>query len=160
MISNAGLTHDGLLVRMPVEAWDDVMWVNLRGAFLLTKHLLRPMIRRHAGRFVYVSSVAAGLGNAGQAPYAASKAGLEGLAKTVAQEYARYNVEACVYAPGIIDVGLAARMPPQVQQAKLAKVLRGPAQPGDVAKVLCFLCSPAASHINATTVQGWGGVTF
>jgi 3-oxoacyl-[acyl-carrier protein] reductase len=160
VIHNAGISRDELLVRMDVADWDEVQRVNLRGAFLLSKHAVKRMMRRRAGRLVYVSSIAAVLGNSGQASYAASKAGLDGLARSISQEYARYGIEACVLAAGLIDVGLGARLPEAEQQAKLGRVLRGAATPEQMAQIAAFLVSPEAAYINATTVHADGGVRF
>ncbi len=160
LIHNAAVTRDGLLVQMPVEDWDEVQRVNLRGAFLCTKHALRLMMRRRYGRIVYLSSVAAVLGNHGQANYAASKSGLEGLARTVAQEYARYNVRTVVLAPGMVATGLAAATDPKIQKAKMGKLLLGASQPADVAATVAFLAGPDADFVNATTLRLDGGMVF
>src|SRR5664279_48157 len=121
VIHNASITRDGLLVKMSLHDWQAVQDVNLRGAFLVSKHAVRKMLRHRAGRVVYISSVSAVMGNAGQANYAASKSGLDGLARSVAQEYAGRGISACVLAAGLIDVGMGARLTPQIQAAKLAK---------------------------------------
>jgi 3-oxoacyl-[acyl-carrier protein] reductase len=160
VIHNASVTRDALLVRMAAEDWDAVHRVNLRGAFLLTKHALRYMMRRRTGRLVYVSSIAAELGNAGQANYAASKSGLSGLSRSVAQEYARYGVTSCVLAAGLVAVGMGLRLAPEHQQAELARVLHGAAAPDDMAGVAAYLASEEARLINATVVHVDGGVIF
>ena len=106
LVHNAAITRDGALTSMPVEDFDEVVRVNLRGAFVCTKHALALMVDQRYGRVIYVSSVVALVGNAGQANYAASKAGLHGLAMSVAQEYSSHGVRTVVLAPGILDVGL------------------------------------------------------
>src|SRR5205823_8849117 len=115
LILNAAITRDQPLVRMPVEDWDEVLRVNLRGAFLVTKQALRVMMRHRYGRLIYLSSLSALIGNAGQAGYAASKAALHGLSHTVAQEYASYNIRSVVLAPGLLDIGLGAGLDPAVK---------------------------------------------
>lgn len=160
VIHNAAITKDALLVRTSLADWDAVQRVNLCGAFLLSKHAVRQMMRQRSGRLVYVSSIVAHLGNSGQASYAASKAGLDGLARSISQEYARYGIETCVLAAGLINVGLGARLPATQQQAKLDRVLRGAAEPQQIARIATFLASPEAAHINATTVHADGGVRF
>jgi 3-oxoacyl-[acyl-carrier protein] reductase len=158
LIHNAGIARDQPLVRMPVEDWDEVIRVNLRGAFLTTKHALRLMMRRRYGRLVYVSSLAAVLGNAGQANYAASKAGLHGLSHTVAQEYARFNIRSVVLAPGLLDVGLGATLPPATQASKLEHSLLGIGGGESVAATIAFLAGPEADHITASVVRIDGGI--
>ncbi|HEX8095207.1 SDR family oxidoreductase [Jatrophihabitans sp.] len=160
ILHNAAISRDSLLVRTTIEEWEDVQRVNLGGAFLLSKHAVRAMMRARRGRLVYISSISAVLGNAGQASYAASKAGLDGLSRSISQEYARYGIQSCVLAAGLIDVGLGARLGEQDQQAKLSRVLLGAAQPRDMARIAAFLASPAANYINATTVRADGGVRF
>jgi 3-oxoacyl-[acyl-carrier protein] reductase len=118
------------------------------------------MMRVRRGRLVYISSISAALGNSGQAGYAASKAGLDGLARSVSQEYARYGIGTCVLAAGLIDIGLGSRLGERDQQAKLSRVLHGAAHPRDIAGIAAFLASPAAAYINATTVSADGGVRF
>lgn len=160
VIHNASVTRDGLLVRMAEEDWDEVQRVNLRGAFLVSKHAVRAMLPRRRGRVVYVSSIAAVMGNAGQANYAASKSGLDGLSRSVAQEYARYGVTTCVLAAGLVAVGMGERLAPEHQQAKLARVLHGAADPGRLARLAVFLSGDDAAGINATVVHADGGVVF
>jgi 3-oxoacyl-[acyl-carrier protein] reductase len=158
VVHNAGVTRDALLVQLTPEEWDEAMRVNLRGSFLLTKHTVRAMMRhRQGGRQVYVSSVSAVHGMAGQAAYAASKSGLDGLAYTVAQEYERYGVQACVLAVGLVDGGLGARLPADLFARRAAASLVDPATPAEVAELVAFLASPAARTVNATTVHAFGG---
>jgi 3-oxoacyl-[acyl-carrier protein] reductase len=160
VIHNASITRDGLLVKMSLDDWQAVQDVNLRGAFLLSKHAVRKMLRHRGGRLVYISSISAVMGNAGQANYAASKSGLDGLARSVAQEYATRGISACVLAAGLIDVGMGARLTPEIQQAKLRKILGGGAKPEEMAGIATFLASDAASYINATVVHANGGINF
>jgi len=160
LIHNAAVTRDGLAVRLSVGDWDEVMRVNLRGAFVATKHALRPMMRRRAGRIVYVSSTVAYSGNAGQSAYAASKAGLQGLALTIAQEYRNYNIRTVVLALGLIDTGLGAELTDE-QRDRLADMsLAGMGEPRHAAATLAFLTSPGADFINAAVLRADGGIRF
>jgi 3-oxoacyl-[acyl-carrier protein] reductase len=160
LIHNAAITRDGLAVRLSVEDWDEVMRVNLRGAFVATKHALRPMMRRRGGRIVYVSSTVAYIGNAGQAAYAASKAGLQGLALSIAQEYRGYNVRTVVVALGLLDTGLGAGLSDQHRERLGGMSLAGIGDPGQAAQTLAFLTTPAADFINATVVRADGGLKY
>jgi 3-oxoacyl-[acyl-carrier protein] reductase len=145
---------------MPVEDWDEVIRVNLRSAFLVTKHALRAMIRRRYGRLLYVSSVAAVLGNTGQAGYAASKAALHGLSHTVAQEYSRFDIRSLVVAPGMLNTGLGAVASPDIQQNKIDHSLLGTGSAMSVAQTIAFLVGPEADHINGTVVRIDGGLRY
>jgi len=160
LVANAGTAKDRPLVLMTEGEWDEVLETNLKGSFFLTKYALRPMMKRKFGRIIYVSSIAARMGNAGQANYAASKAGLEGLARSVAQEYARFGVRTAVIAPGLIEGGLALRTPTEVQREKLARVLLGAGKVEDVANLAAFLSSSQADYINAVTLPIDGGIHF
>lgn len=160
LVHNAGVSRDQPLVRMPVEDWDAVQRVNLRGAFLATKHALRVMMPKRYGRFVYVSSVAATSGTPGQANYAASKGGLHGLAMSVAQEYAGHGVRTVVVAPGVLDVGLGAAMKPDQQHARVQHSLLGLGDARGLAETVAFLCSPSADFINATVIRADGGIRY
>ncbi len=160
LVANAGIAKDRPLVLMTEAEWDEVIETNLKGSFFLTKHALRPMMKARFGRIIYLSSIAARMGNAGQANYAASKAGLEGLARSVAQEYARFGVRTAVVAPGLIDGGLAQKAPKAVQREKLKRVLYGAGGVEDVANLIAFLASPKADYINAVTLPLDGGVRF
>jgi 3-oxoacyl-[acyl-carrier protein] reductase len=160
VIHNASITRDGLLVKMSLDDWQAVQDVNLLGAFLVSKHAVRKMLRHRGGRLVYISSISAVMGNAGQANYAASKSGLEGLSRSVAQEYAGRGISTCVLAVGLIDIGMGARLPPEIQQAKLRKILGGGAKPEEMAGIATFLASDAATYINATVVHVNGGIDF
>lgn len=161
LVCNAGIARDRILVQLPAEDWDEVQRVNLRGAFLSTKHALKLMMRQKRGRIVYVSSVVAFTGNPGQAAYATSKAGLTGLAHTVAQEYASYNVRTVVLAPGILDTGLGSAIPPQQQRRLADRGLSDQQGSGvQVADTIAFLSSAAADSINATVIHADGGLRY
>ena len=160
LIHNAGIARDQLLVRTPVEDWDAVHAVNLRGAFLTTKHALKTMMRARYGRIIYVSSVVALTGNAGQASYTSSKAGLHGLALTVSQEYASYNIRTAVVAPGILDTGLGASVAPAQQRRMVDRSLLGLGKSEQTAATIAFLAGPEADYINATVIRTDGGMRY
>lgn len=160
LIHNAAITRDQVLVRTPVEDWDEVQRVNLRGAFLATKHAVKVMMRARYGRILYVSSSTAFTGNAGQASYTSSKAGLHGLAFTVAQEYAAYNVRTAVVAPGILDGGLGASVPSAQKRRMVDRSLLGLGRVDETAATLAYLSSPGADYINATVIHTDGGMRY
>ncbi len=160
VIHNAAVARDELLIRTTVDDWDEVQRVNLRGAFLISKHAVKAMMRLRRGRLVFISSVSATFGNAGQSAYAASKSGLEGLSRSISQEYARLGIGTCVLAPGMINTGLAHRLPSEHAESKASRFLVGAAEPEEIAAIAAFLASPIARHINATTVHADGGGKF
>jgi 3-oxoacyl-[acyl-carrier protein] reductase len=160
VVNNAARTKDKALISMSPQDWDEVFHTNVRGAFLMTKHALRLMIRRRGGRLIYISSVSAVMGNAGQANYAASKYALHGLSNSVAQEYARYGVRTVVLAPGLIDAGLGAEIPPAVREVKQARSLAGLGAAADLAETVAFLAGPHSRYINATTLRLDGGMAY
>lgn len=160
VVHNAAITRDGPLITMSAENWDAVQRVNLRGAFLMTKYGLRLMIRRRSGRMIYISSVSATMGNASQANYAASKAGLHGLSNAVAQEYGRYNIRSVVVAPGLLDTGLGTALADEVRELKASRSLGGIGSGDQIAAVIAFLAGGDADYINATTIRVDGGIAF
>ncbi|UQU63864.1 SDR family oxidoreductase [Couchioplanes caeruleus] len=160
VIHNAGIARDQLLVRMPVEDWDEVHRVNLRGAFLLSKHAVKAMLRQRYGRIVYISSGAAILGNAGQAAYAASKAGLHGLSATVAQEYRSYGIRTVVLAPGLLDTGLGEALDEKIIEEKAGRSMLGIGSGTQIAATAAFLASADADYINAVIIRADGGLVY
>lgn len=160
LVHNAGVCRDGPLVQMDAEDFDEVLRVNLRGAFLATKYALRLMMRQRYGRLVYVSSLVAVIGNGGQANYAASKGGLHGLSLAVAQEYASRGIRSVVLAPGLLDTGMGAALDAGVRDRKAARTLLGVGDAGSVAATVAFLSGPDADFINATVVRADGGIAF
>lgn len=161
LVNNAGVVRDGLLMRLSVTDWDTVMAVNLRGAFLCAKHALRPMVRQQSGRIINVASISGILGNAGQASYAASKAGLIGLTKVIAQEYAHKGVTANAIAPGLVDTPMSQALPEEVLRRIQEQVLlKRAAEPEEIAQVALFLASPSASYINGEVLRVDGGIRF
>ncbi|MGL5824857.1 MAG: SDR family NAD(P)-dependent oxidoreductase [Nocardioides sp.] len=160
VLHNASVTRDSPLVRMDGKDWDAVVDVNLRGAFLLSKHAVRQMMRQRHGRLLYISSIAARLGNAGQANYAASKAGLDGIARSVSQEYARYGVTTTVLAAGLLAIGMGVRLGSKYQEQKASRLLHGAIDPAELARIAVCLASPDFRAINATTVNVDTGMVF
>jgi 3-oxoacyl-[acyl-carrier protein] reductase len=160
LVHNAAITRDQPLVRMSVEDWDEVQRVNLRGAFLATKYAVKSMMRARYGRLVYVSSITALTGNPGQAAYSSSKAGLHGLAMTVSQEYASYNIRTVALAPGILDTGLGAGVAGPQKRRMTDRALLGLGAAEQTAETIAFLASPAADYINATVIRADGGMRY
>ncbi len=161
LVNNAGLTQDNLMLRMSEEAWDRVMEVDLRGAYLTTKVALRPMVRQRWGRIVNVASVAGLVGNAGQANYAAAKAGLIGLTKSVAKEVALRNITANAIAPGLVETELTADLTEEQQQAVLQMTPLGrAATPEEIAPAVAFLASEEAGYITGAVLTIDGGLVM
>ena len=161
LVNNAGLTQDNLMLRMSEQAWDRVMAVDLRGAFLTTKAALRPMIRQRWGRIINIASVAGLVGNAGQANYAAAKAGLIGLTKSVAKEVASRNVTANAVAPGLVTTELTAGLTEEQEQAVLHLAPLGrPATPEEIAPAVVYLASEEAAYVTGSVLTVDGGLVM
>lgn len=159
LVNNAGITRDNLLLRMSAEEWDAVLDLNLRGAFLVTKAAMRPMMKQRGGRIVNVSSIAGVTGNAGQANYSAAKAGLIAFTKTVAREMASRNITANAVAPGFVPTDLTSVVPQAVQDAMLAQIpLARFGTAEDVANAIGFLASDDASYITGQVLVVDGGM--
>ncbi|NTW58060.1 MAG: 3-oxoacyl-[acyl-carrier-protein] reductase [Nitrospirae bacterium] len=159
LVNNAGITRDGLILRMKDEDWDLVLSINLKGAFLCTKAALKHMTKQRAGTIINIASIVGAMGNAGQANYVASKAGLIGLTKTIAREYANRNVTANAVAPGFIDTAMTQALTDQVR-ADLAKQIPlgrlGSSE--DVANAVRFLASTSAAYITGQVIHVNGGM--
>lgn len=159
LINNAGITRDGLLMRMTEEQWDLVINVNLKSAFNLTKGVIKYMMKQHSGSIINMSSVVGVSGNAGQANYSASKAGLIGFTKSVAQELGSRNIRCNAIAPGFIITEMTAQLPQDVQDGWAAKIpLRRGGTPEDVAKVCVFLGSDLSSYVSGQVINCCGGM--
>lgn len=159
LVNNAGITRDGLLVRMKEAEWDAVISVNLKGPFLCTQSAAKIMMKQRSGRIINIASVVGAMGNAGQANYVAAKAGIIGLTKTAAKELAPRGVTVNAVAPGFIETDMTAKLPEKVQQAMVAQVPLGRAgQPEDVAASVQFLASEAAAYITGQVIHVSGGM--
>jgi 3-oxoacyl-[acyl-carrier protein] reductase len=161
LVNNAGVTGDGLLLRMSEDAWDRVLDVNLKGAFLTTKLVVRGMVKRRWGRVVNVTSIVGLRGNAGQANYAASKAGMVGFTKAVARELASRNVLVNAVAPGFVDTDLTRDLPQAVRQQLLDEIPLGRfGQAEEVAGAVLFLASDWADYITGQVLVVDGGMVI
>jgi len=161
LVNNAGITRDGLLLRMSESDWDLVLNINLKGAFICTQAVLRHMIRQRWGRIVNIASVVGLTGNAGQANYAASKAGLIGLAKTTAREVASRGITVNAVAPGFIDTGMTQKLSENVKQEFLKQIPLGFfGLPKDVAYAVAFLVSEEARYITGQVINVNGGMAM
>jgi 3-oxoacyl-[acyl-carrier protein] reductase len=159
LVNNAGITRDDLLIRMTPEAWDAVMDLNLRGAFLVTRAAMRPMMKQRYGRVINVSSVAGVAGNAGQANYAAAKAGLIGFTKTVAREMASRNITCNAVAPGFVPTDLTNELLEKMKDTILPQIPLGRfGTVEDVASAIAFLASDDASYITGQVLVIDGGM--
>ncbi|MCA1586901.1 MAG: 3-oxoacyl-ACP reductase FabG [Acidobacteria bacterium] len=159
LVSNAGIARDQLLLRMKRADWDDVLATNLTASFTLCQAVLKPMIRQRAGRIVAVSSVVGQTGNAGQANYAASKAGLIGFCKSLAREVASRNVTVNVVAPGLIETDMTRAIAEGARETWAAQIPLGRmGSPADVAAAVCFLASDEASYITGQILAVNGGM--
>jgi 3-oxoacyl-[acyl-carrier protein] reductase len=156
LVNNAGVRADGLAIQIDDDAWDRVLETNLSAAFRLTRAALRPMMKARYGRVINVASVVGPRANAGQANYAAAKAGLIGMTKTVGVEIARRGVTVNAVAPGFIDTEMTADLPRELLDAVPA---RRPGRPEEVAAAVRFLASDAASYVTATTLFVDGGMS-
>ena len=161
LVNNAGITRDTLLMRLKDEDWDTVLQTNLTGTMYCTRAVLRPMIRQRSGRIINISSVVGLTGNAGQANYAAAKAGIIGLTKATAKEVGARGITVNAIAPGFITTDMTAQISEQNQQQLLELIpLREFGHPEDVADAVCFLASDAARYITGQTLQVDGGMVM
>ncbi len=159
LVANAGITRDNLLVMMSEDEFAGTVDTNLTGAFRVIKRATRPMIRNRRGRIILISSVVGLLGSAGQANYAASKAGLVGLARSLARELGSRNITVNVVAPGYVDTDMTAGLPEERKAEILRNIPLGrSASPDDVAAVVEFLASPAAAYMTGAVIPVDGGM--
>ena len=161
LVNNAGVTRDGLSMRMSLEDWETVIDTNLKGAFSFTQAIMRAMIKQRSGRIINISSVAGLTGNAGQANYAASKAGLIGLTKTLARELASRGITVNAVAPGFIVTDMTGVLSEQVKEAILTKIPLGKFGEGeDIAAAVAFLAAPEAKYITGQVLTVDGGMVM
>ncbi len=159
LVNNAGITRDGLMARMKDEDWDSVLDTNLKGAFVCSKAAMRPMIKKRWGRIINISSVVGFVGNSGQINYAAAKAGLVGLTKSMARELAGRNITVNCVAPGYIVTDMTDGLTEDVQEALKAQIPLGTlGSPADVAGSVAFLASPDSNYITGQTLHVNGGM--
>ena len=161
LINNAGVTRDGLAMRMPLEDWDTVINTNLRGAFNFTQSIIRSMIKQRSGRIINISSVIGLTGNAGQTNYAASKAGLLGFTKSLARELARRGITVNAVAPGFITTDMTAGLSDEIKKTIQAQIPLGKTgTPEDIASAVAFLASTEASYITGQVLCVDGGMVM
>ena len=161
LVNNAGITRDALIMRMSEEDWDTVLDTNLKGAFLFTRAFARAFLKQRSGRVINVSSIIGLIGNAGQCNYAASKAALIGLTRSIARELASRGVTVNALAPGFIETDMTAALSEQVRQELLLKIpLNCLGQPDDIANAALFLASPAARYVTGQVLTVDGGLAM
>ncbi len=159
LVNNAGITRDTLMMRMSEEMWDDVIRINLKSAFNLTKAAQKFMLKQRHGSIINMSSIVGLAGNAGQANYAASKAGMIAFTKSVAQEIGARNIRVNAIAPGFIETEMTAKLPEDVKKEWAEKIpLKKAGQPEDVANLAIFLASDMASYITGQVISVCGGM--
>lgn len=161
LVNNAGITRDGLVLRMSPADWDAVIATNLSGAFHVTKAAARSMLKARSGSVIDIASVVGLVGNAGQANYAAAKAGLIGMTKALAREFAPRGVRVNAVAPGFIETDMTRDLPEKARQGALGDIALGRfGSPDDIAAAVAFLASEDASYITGQTIAVDGGMVF
>ena len=159
LVNNAGITRDDLLVRMKDEMWDEVFETNLKAIFRLSREVLRSMMMARSGRIINISSIVGSTGNAGQSNYAAAKAGILGLSKSLAREVGSRNITVNCVAPGFVDTDMTRALSEKQQQDLLQYVpLKRLGKPEDIASAVAFLASPSAGYITGATLHVNGGM--
>ena len=159
LVNNAGVTRDQLLMRMSEDDWDTVLDTNLRSVYRLSKVCLRGMMKARTGRIISIASVIGSMGNAGQANYAAAKAGMMGFSRSLAREVGSRGITVNVVAPGFIDTDMTRELSEDQREAMLSDIpLKRLGEPGDIAETVRFLASPAAAYITGQTIHVNGGM--
>ncbi|SFE39730.1 3-oxoacyl-[acyl-carrier-protein] reductase [Alteribacillus iranensis] len=161
LVNNAGVTKDNLVMRLKEEDWDSVLDINLKGVFFCAKAAARPMMKQREGKIINISSVVGKVGNAGQANYTAAKAGVLGLTKTLAKEFASRNIQVNAVAPGFIATDMTEELEEDSKKALLNQIPLGNlGEPDDVARAVRFLASEDAKYITGQTLSVDGGMTM
>jgi 3-oxoacyl-[acyl-carrier protein] reductase len=159
LVNNAGITRDNLVLRMSEQEWDSVLLTNLKGAFLCSKAVARTMMSQRSGRIINIGSVVGATGNAGQANYSASKAGMFALTKSLAKEFGSRNILVNAIAPGYVVTAMTDKLSEEQRQAFLTNIpLKRPAQPEDIANSVAFLASDDSSYITGQVLHVNGGL--
>ena len=161
LVNNAGITRDQLIMRMSDDEWDKVLGINLKGVFLCSKAVLRPMMKQRWGRIISISSIVGLIGNAGQANYASAKAGIIGLTRTIAKEVASRGITANAIAPGFIDTAMTKQLPEERRQELINQIPLGSlGTPHDIAEVVAFLASEESRYITGQVITVDGGISL
>jgi len=161
LVNNAGVIRDGLLMKMSVEDWDTVLDINLKSAFLCTKAVSRIMMKKRNGTIINITSVIGVMGNAGQANYAASKAGMIGLTKSAAKELGAWGITCNAVAPGLIETDMSNHLPDEIKEKYIAVIpLKRAGTPSEVADTVCFLASDKAKYITGQVIHIDGGMVM
>lgn len=161
LVNNAGITRDGLLMRMPEEDWDRVIAVNLKGAYNLSKAVVRPMMKNRFGRIICTTSIVGEIGNPGQTNYAAAKAGLIGFTKSLAKEIASRGITVNAVAPGMVETDMTEKLPAEAKDYMLKNIPLGRAgRPEEVAAAIAFLASDDAAYITGHVLNVDGGLAM
>ena len=159
LVNNAGITKDGLLLRMKEQDWDDVMSVNLKGVFNCTRAVTKHMLKQRYGKIINITSIVGEMGNAGQANYSASKAGIIGFTKSIAKELGSRNINVNAVSPGFIETDITRNLSQEVKNSYIQNIPLGRfGNPEDVAKVVVFLASDSASYITGEVIKVNGGL--
>ena len=161
LVNNAGITKDGLLLRMSEQDWDDVLGTNLKSAFNFSKAVCKQMMGQREGAIINISSIAGVIGNPGQTNYAAAKAGMIGMTKTLAKELASRNIRVNAVAPGFVDTDMTGKLNDQQKEALMAMIpMKRTAKPDEIASVVVFLASPSSGYMTGQTLCVDGGLVM